>query len=87
MLIKMLIELGRKMDEHNENFNKEKEDIGKYQTEITTKLRNILKGFDSRLDKVEEQINELEDKGMELTQTEQQDEQRVLKNKGILRDP
>ena len=31
MVIKMLIELGRRIDEHSENFNKEMENIRKYQ--------------------------------------------------------
>ena len=35
MVIKMLTNLGRRMDEHSENFNKETENIRKYQTEVT----------------------------------------------------
>ena len=48
MVTKMLTELGRRMDEHSENFNKEKNNIRKYQTEVTglkntiTELKNIL---------------------------------------------
>lgn len=44
------------MKEHNENFNIEKEKIRKYRTEVTelknatTKLKNKLEGFSSRLD-------------------------------------
>lgn len=34
MTIKMLLELGRRMDEHNENFNKETENIRRYQTKV-----------------------------------------------------
>jgi len=49
MVIKMLTELGKRMDEHSENFNKEIENVRKYQTEITelknmTELKNILGG-------------------------------------------
>ena len=46
------------MDEHREYFNKEMENIRKYQIE-DTELKNTLEGFNSRLDKAEERINEL----------------------------
>ena len=35
MIIKILTELGTRKDEHRENFNKEMENIRKYQTEVT----------------------------------------------------
>ena len=50
MLIKMLIELGRKMDEHNENFNKETKSIRKHQMALIelknsiTEMKNTLEG-------------------------------------------
>ena len=31
----MITELGKRKDEHSENFNKEMENIRKYQTEVT----------------------------------------------------
>lgn len=37
MIIKMSIELRRKTDEHAENFNKEIENIRKYQLEVKIK--------------------------------------------------
>ena len=37
----MLTKLGRRMDEHSENFNKEMENIRKYQMEVT-ELKNII---------------------------------------------
>ena len=51
MAIKTLTNLGKRIGEHRENFNK-----GKYQTEVTevkntvTELKTILEGFNSRLD-------------------------------------
>ena len=54
MVIKMLTSLGRRMDEHSENFNKETENTRKFQTEVMklkntiTKLKNTLQGFNSR---------------------------------------
>ena len=64
--------MGRRMDEYSENFNKEMENTRKYQTEVTTELKNTVEGFNSRKDEVEAQIRELEDEAMGLTQTEQQ---------------
>ena len=68
----MFTELGRKVYENSENFQKMIENIRKYQTEVTTELKNIPEGFNSRLDEVEEWINELEEKTLDLIQTEQQ---------------
>ena len=50
--------------------------IRKYQTEVIMDLKNTVEGFNSRLDEVEEQTSKLEDKAMELTQTEQQIEKK-----------
>ena len=71
MVIKMLSRLRRGKDEHSENFNKEREYIRKYQTEVITELKNTLEGFNSTTDEVEEQISKLEKRAMEITRTEQ----------------
>lgn len=55
--------------------------IRKYQTEVIMDLKNRVEGFNSRLDEVEEQTSKLEDKAMELTQTEQQIEKKKKKKK------
>lgn len=62
------------------------ESIRKYRTELITELKNTLEGFNSRLDEVKEQISTLEDKAVELTQTKQQNEKRILKSETILWD-
>lgn len=41
----------------NKNFYGEIEEIRKYQTEVITKLKNIVEGFNSRLGNIEEQIS------------------------------
>ena len=64
---------------HSENFNKVVKNIRKYQTEVIMDLKNTVKGFNSRLDEVEEQTSKLEDKAMELTQIEQQIEKKKVK--------
>lgn len=52
MVIKMLTELGRRMDEHNVNFNKEMENIRKYHIEVmevkNSITENTLGGLDTR---------------------------------------
>ena len=40
-------------------------------TEGITKMKNILEVFESRIDEVEVQISELEDKAMDITQIQQ----------------
>lgn len=75
----MFTKLGRRMNECSGNFNKERENIRKYQIQVT-ELKNTLDGFDSRLNEAEERIGELEDRAMELTQSEQE------KNEDSLRD-
>ena len=65
------------MHELSEIFDKQREHIRKYQTEVITEMKNALEGFNSRLDDVEEPISELEDKTMELTQIEKQKEKRI----------
>lgn len=41
----------------SKNLYGEIEKIRKYQTEVITKLKNIVEGFNSRLDNIEEQIS------------------------------
>ena len=69
IVIRMLGELIRRMDEHNENINRETvsinkdiETVKKNQTEMKntiTEMKNTLEGFDSRLDEAD-RISELE---------------------------
>ena len=74
MIIEKLNEYRQSMDEHNEKFNKELENIKKTQT---------TKEYNSKLYDREEQITELEDKVMELRAEKKK---RILKSKGTLRD-
>ena len=69
MVIKIVTEIGRRLDKYNENFKK-RENIRKYQIEVITKLKSKLKGvqWQNGLNR----ICELEDKAMGNIQTEQQ---------------
>ena len=68
------------------NFNKRIENTRNYQTEVISKLNNTPKGCNSRLDMVEKRISEMEGKTMEFTQSEQQNEKRILISENILKD-
>lgn len=52
MVINILTKLGRRMDEHNENLNKEMENIRKYHIEVmevkNSITENTLGGLDTR---------------------------------------
>ena len=70
----MLANLGKRINELSENFNKEIENIRKYQIVVTelkntiTELNDILELFKSRIDGVEETISEFKDKSVEFSQ-------------------
>jgi len=48
-------------------------------------MKNTLEGINSRLGDTEENISDLEDRIVEITQTEQQKERRIFKNEDSLR--
>ena len=50
-------------------------------------MKNALEGIKSRLENVKEWISNLEDRIVEIIQSKQQKEQRILKNEDSLRDP
>ena len=71
------------------------ENTRKYQTEVTElkntvlKLKNTPQRLNSRLHETNKQTKTsgVEDRAVELTQTELQEENRIFKSKGSLRDP
>lgn len=78
IVIKMLTDVKRTMREQSESFNKDIENIIKYQTRISklqtimTELKNSIEGFNSRLDQVKEKISEFKDRAVEFIQSEEQ---------------
>ena len=72
MVIKMLIELRRRMDEQSKNFNKGIESVRKYQIEvaelksIVSELKNTIEGFNSALHDTGERISLHEDRAVEI---------------------
>ena len=86
MIIKMLTDLRRRMDEHSENYNKELENIRKNPSELKNtinEMKNILEEINSRLDDTEEQISNLKDRVVEITQAEQKREKNCFDKNGL----
>ena len=50
-------------------------------------MNNTLEGINSRITESEEQINDLEDRMMEITATEENIEKRMKRNEETLRHP
>ena len=72
----MLTELGKRIDKHSGNLNKELENMKKNLSELKntiTKMKNTLEGI-TKLRYIEAHFSELEDRIMEITQSEQQKE-------------
>ena len=89
IITKMLTKLGRRMDEHSENFNKDIDSLRNYKTEITelkntiAKLKNMLEGFNNRLDETEERISQLKYMVMDFTQSDKSKEKKEHKHAKI----
>ena len=69
-----------------EIFNKDLKELKNKQMNSTTEMKNTLKGINSRINKGEECISELEDKMVEITAVEQNKEKRMKRNEDNLRD-
>lgn len=79
-VIEMLTELSR-MDELSENFNRERkyEKLLVEATELKTTITELKIHYSSRQDEAPEWISDLEERVVELTQTEQQKEKKNAK--------
>jgi len=64
-------------------FTKDLQKLKKKQTE----MKNTLEGINSRITETEEQINDLEDRMVEIIAIEQNIEKRMKRNEESLRDP
>ena len=70
-------------------FNKDLEELKSKQTVINntiTEMKNTLEGINSRIPEAEEQINEPEDRKVEITAEEQNKEKRMKRIEDSLRD-
>ena len=81
IVIRMLTELGKRLVEHSENFNKALENIRKIQSELKNTIinvKNTLEGIRSGLGDIDGCISDLKDRIMKVIQSEQQKEQQFF---------
>ena len=89
MVVKMIQNLGNRMDKIQEMFNKDLEELKSKQIMKKNKInqnKNSLEGINSRITEAEERISDLEDKIVEITIIEQDKEKRMKRIEGSLRD-
>ena len=89
MILKMIQNLRNRMEEIQETFNKELEELKSKQTMMNNTIndiKNSLEGINSRITEAEEQISDLENKIVEIT-AEQKKEKRMKRIEDSLRDP
>ena len=89
MIVKMIQNLGNRMEKLEETFNKDLEELKSKQTEMNNtinEIKNSLEGINSRITEAEERINDLENKIVEITTTEENKEKRMKRIEDSLRD-
>ena len=82
LIVKMIQYLGKrteaKIEKMQEMFTKDLEEL---------KNRDTLEGINSRITEAEERINDMENRMVEITATQQNTEKRMKRNEDMLRNP
>ena len=89
MIVKMIQNLGNRMEKIHETFNKDLEELKSKQTMMNNtinEIKNSLEGINSRITEAEKRISDLEDKIVEITTAEQNKEKRMKIIEECLRD-
>ena len=89
MIVKMIQNLGNRMEKIKQTFNKDLEELKSKQTVMKNRIneiKNSLEGINSRITEAEEWISDLEDKIVEITSAEQNKEKRMKRIEDSLRD-
>ena len=89
MRVKMIQNLGKRMEKIQEMLNKDPEEPNSKQTMMNNtinEIKNSLEGINSRITETQEWISDLEDKIVEITTTEHNKEKRVKRIENSLRD-
>ena len=89
MIAKMIQNLGNRMEKIQETFNEDLEELKSKQTVMNNtinEIKNSLEGINNRITDAEERINDLEDKRVEITTTEQNKEKIMKRIEDNLRD-
>ena len=76
MIVKMIQDLRNRIEKMQEMFTKDLEELKNKQT----KVNNTLEGINSRITEAKEWINDLEDRMVDITATEQNVEKRMKRN-------
>ena len=85
MIVKMIQNLGYRMEKIQETFNKDPGEQKSKQTMMNNtikEIKNYQEGINSRITEEEERISDLEDKRVEITTTEQNKEK--MRNKLLI---
>ena len=80
MIVRMIQNLGNRIDKMQETFNKDLEKLKRNQAmmkKTINEIKNILEGINSRITEAEERVSDLEDKIVEITTAEQNKEKRM----------
>ena len=89
MIVKMIQNLGNRMEKMQEAFKKDLEELKSKQTMMNNtinEIKNSLEGINSRITETEEWISDLEDKIVEITTAEENKEKRMKRIEDSLRD-
>ena len=89
MIVRMIQNLGNRIDKMQETFNKDIEELKRNQAMMKNtinEIKNSLEGIRSRITEAEEQISELEDKIVEIITGEQNKEKRMKRIEDSLGD-
>ena len=89
MIVRMIQNLGNRIDKMQETFNKDVEELKRNQATMKNtinEIKNTLDGINSRITEAEERISNLEDKMVEITTAGQDKEKRMKRTEDSLRD-
>ena len=89
MVVRLMQNLGNRIDKMQETFNKDIEEIKRNQAMMKNtrnEIKNTLDGINSRITEAKELISDLEDKIVEITTAEQNKEKRMKRIEDSLRD-
>ena len=82
MVVKMIQDLGKRMEKMKEMLTKDLDELKNKQTE----MNNTLQGINNRITEAEEQMSDLKDRTVEIIVAEQKTEKRMKGNEDCLRD-
>ena len=89
MILKVIQNLGNRIEKIQETFNKDPEELNGKQTKMNNtinEIKNTLEGINTRITEGEEWISDPEDKTVEIITTEENTEKRMKRIEDRLRD-